>query len=65
MVISRSGRDEFHLQLSGQELATLSNCLNEVINGLYVQEFPTRMGVSEEYAKALLRQMLVALDAPE
>ena len=65
MIISRSGPNEFHLKVSEQELATLKNCLNEVINGIHVRKFQTRIGVEEEHAKKLLRQMGAALHAAE
>jgi hypothetical protein len=65
MVISRLSRDQFQLKLSEQALVTLNNSLNEVINGLHVEEFHARIGVDEKYAKMLLHQISAALKSSE
>lgn len=43
--------------LTVQDLLTISNALNEVCNGLDMQEFSTRMGVGLDEALCLLKQV--------
>ena len=64
MIISRINPDLFYLKLSRTELTTLSNCLNEVSSGLYVEEFHSRIGVDKEDVKKLVDQILAVMDAP-
>lgn len=45
------------IRLSRIELYTLNNALNEVCNGLDIEEFATRMGVEREEASDLLGQI--------
>ncbi|HEU4884104.1 MAG TPA: hypothetical protein VFT45_17715 [Longimicrobium sp.] len=49
--------DEATITVSLTELHTLNNALNEVCNGLHIEEFATRMGVEREEAAALLEQI--------
>jgi hypothetical protein len=39
------------------ELVLLNNALNEVLNGLDVPEFDTRLGASRQEAEELLKQI--------
>jgi hypothetical protein len=41
--------------LSGDDLLTICNALNEACNGLDIPEFATRMGVEREQALGLLK----------
>lgn len=45
------------VKLSVRELTTLSNALNEVCNGMDIFEFETRLGVSIQEARKLLKEM--------
>ena len=42
------------LKFSPEELVTLSNALNEALEGVEAWEFPTRMGATRAEAEALL-----------
>ena len=48
--------------MSPEELATVTNALNEVCNGLDLPEFSTRLGVSREEAVELLHQFTIVSD---
>ena len=46
------------LELTRNELLTINSALNEVCNGIHLEgEFDTRMGVSIEEARELLRKV--------
>lgn len=45
------------IQFSVEDLALLNNSLNEVCNGIHVDEFELRLGTSREYAKKMLEQL--------
>ena len=61
MIASQVSTDEFHLRLSRDELSMISNCMNETLNGLYIEEFSTRVGAEEEYVKRIHDQILKLL----
>jgi hypothetical protein len=63
MVVSRVNDDLFRLDLSATELITISNCLNEVTGGVYVEEFHSRVGVERDLVRKLLDQILSVIDA--
>jgi hypothetical protein len=50
------------ISLTEAELILLSNSLNEVLNGIEITEFQTRLGVSREAARDLLNQIGSLLD---
>ena len=54
-----------HVVLGEDELGLLANALNEVCNGVEIEdfEFATRLGVERPEARALLRQVGAALEA--
>ena len=58
MIASRVGTDEFNLRLSRDELSMISNCMNETLNGLYIEEFSTRVGAERVDAERIHRQIL-------
>jgi hypothetical protein len=60
MNVKREQSGEFRLELSRVELGTLGNCLNEVCNGLDVPQFETRVGVSVEVVRQMLKQIVQA-----
>lgn len=55
-------RDSATVELSSEELRILNNALNEVLNGIAVPEFNTRMGASRAEVAALLRLLRQTLD---
>lgn len=61
MIVSRVSTDEFHMSLSRDELSMISNCMNETLNGLYIEEFSTRVGAEEEDVKRIHDQILKLL----
>jgi hypothetical protein len=56
------GRDQVRLSLAAGELLLLNNALNEVLNGIDVPEFDTRLGSSRENAQKLLLAVTTVLD---
>jgi hypothetical protein len=50
------------ISLTKAELIVLKNSLNEVLNGIHLSEFQTRLGVSREAAHELLTQIESLLD---
>lgn len=52
-IIERIGSD-FHLDITGDELGIIQAALNEVCNGIDVQEFETRLGASLDEVRSLL-----------
>ena len=61
----RSEQEEVVLEMSRGELILINNALNEVCNGLHMDEyeFQTRLGVSVEDARRLLRRIQALLDS--
>ncbi len=57
MIIERVGDTEFVIRLDRGELRLLSHALNEVINGIDVWEFSTRLGSHREEALIVLGQI--------
>jgi hypothetical protein len=49
-------KEAFILKLSRSELLILHNALNEVVNGIEVPEFSTRMGAEVSEVESLLGQ---------
>lgn len=61
MNIENDEAGAFSLTVNRNELSLLSNALNEVCNGIDVQEFSTRLGSSREEAVKLLEIVRSAL----
>jgi len=63
MLLKSSGGGRFLLDVSEAELLLLNNALNEVCNGVHLDEaeFSTRLGVSRDEARRLLRLLNAAL----
>jgi hypothetical protein len=57
MQISGTDTDGFVVQLTRTELDIVTNCLNEVANGIDVFEFETRIGATKEDVRQLLSQI--------
>ncbi len=55
--------DGLDARFSLEELVALNNALNEVSNGLDIEEFETRMGVSREFALDLLKHIHSAIES--
>lgn len=55
MNVAKISKEKIILELSKDELGVLSNALNEVCNGIEVWEFETRIGITSEDAKAILK----------
>jgi hypothetical protein len=54
------------LSITAEELVTLSNALNEVCNGIHIddRDFQTRVGVDRGVAIEMLRRIGLAINAP-
>jgi len=61
----RSEQEAVVLEVSRGELILINNALNEVSNGIHMDEgeFQTRLGVSVEDARRLLRRVQALLDS--
>lgn len=44
------------VEIDRQECAVITQALNEVCNGLHIEEFATRMGAEREYVRKLLKE---------
>jgi hypothetical protein len=62
MKIDKVGENQFRLDLSSDELISISNCLNETIEAIDEFEFQTRIGVDLDNISSLLKSMHAALD---
>ena len=64
MLLRSSGGDRYILEASKDELLTLSNALNEVCNGIHIDdaEFSTRLGATRAEVRRLLRSVHGALE---
>lgn len=58
MRVSRNSADRFDLRLSRDELRAISNCMNETLHGLYVEEFSTRVGADRKTVESIHDQFL-------
>jgi hypothetical protein len=56
----------FRLVVGKDELALIANALNEICNGIEIEdfEFSARLGVERSEARKLLAEVGAALDAP-
>ena len=54
--------ERVRIELSELELVVVNNALNEVLNGIDLFEFSTRIGAERDQVIALLRQVGEALD---
>lgn len=62
MELLNAKRDQAEVSATVDELMIISNALNEVCNGLDLDEFQTRMGVNVDRVRAVLRDVQRALD---
>jgi hypothetical protein len=58
-------RDQVRLSLAAGELLLLNNALNEVLHGIAISEFDTRLGSDRENAQKLLSALTALLDKIE
>jgi hypothetical protein len=61
MLINEASGGQYLVALSESELIVLSNCLNEVCNGIDLTEFETRVGASKDKVAGMLRTISVGL----
>lgn len=57
MDVKEVSRNAACIVLTSEELRALCNALNEVCNGLYIEEFATRMGVERDEAEQLHKSL--------
>jgi hypothetical protein len=50
------------VELNKADLRLLHNALNEILHGIVVSEFETRIGTSRDEATSLLRRLQAQLD---
>ena len=62
MQIEKRSEGSYALQVDCSELVILNNALNEICNGIDVEEFSTRMGATREAAELMLRRISSMLD---
>ena len=62
MEILEIGKKQVRLSLAAGELLLLNNAQNEVLNGINVSEFDTRLGSDRENARKLLSSLTMLLD---
>lgn len=55
-------RNQVRLSLAAGEVLLLNNALNEVLNGICVSEFDTRLGSDRANAQKLLSALTMLLD---
>ena len=65
MHIEQVKKETTTISLSKEELVILNNALNEVCNGLDLNEFSTRMGAERENVDELLSEIGKVIDAME
>lgn len=56
--------DEIVTKLTRDELGVINNALNEICNGIDVEEFETRIGATREEVGSLLKQLREAAGSP-
>jgi hypothetical protein len=61
-IINNQG-DEYVLTVTVNELQTLNNALNEVCNGIPIEDFENRVGVPVAVAEQLLDSIFNALNS--
>lgn len=62
MQISKNPDGTFAMTVGEDELLSLNNALNEVCNGLHLDDFDTRIGAPRAVAEMMLEQIGSALD---
>lgn len=65
MHIEQVEKETTTIRLSKEELVILNNALNEVCNGLDLNEFSTRMGAERENVDELLSEIGKVIDIIE
>ncbi|MEH1992006.1 hypothetical protein [Nostoc sp.] len=63
MQIEQVEKEITTIRLSQEEVVIINNALNEVCNGLYLNEFSTRIGASRANVEELLFQIGKIIDA--
>lgn len=57
------GADGVTMDLTMEEVRILSNALNEICNGIDIEEFEPRIGAERETVDALLAQFVRLIDS--
>lgn len=57
MQVVQAAKDSASVSFAEAELVLLNNALNEVLNGLDISEFGTRLGASRQETEELLHQI--------
>ena len=57
MLVINAHENKAQVELSYEQMLVLNNALNEICNGLDIEEFQTRIGVGREYASGLLSEV--------
>jgi hypothetical protein len=60
MKVNRLANGDIEMMLTGKELYTIRQCLNEVCNGFRVPDFKSRIGVDESAAIELLDETRIS-----
>ena len=63
MKIERDGTGGFLLHADERELLLINNAINEICNGIRIDDFETRVGVPLTEAEMVLKTVGKALDA--
>jgi hypothetical protein len=50
--------DKYEIQLTSDEMMIITNCMNEVCNGLSVPEFHPKIGAERDEIESLLDSLL-------
>jgi hypothetical protein len=56
-LLEKTVDSQIRIEISQEELAIIANSMNEVCNGIDIDEFDTRIGASIESVKQLLREV--------
>ena len=62
MQIEKKAEGVYALHVDSSELVVLNNALNEVCNGIDVEEFATRLGATRDEVELMLQRVGAALD---
>jgi hypothetical protein len=50
--------DKYEILLTSDEMMIITNCMNEVCNGIDVPEFSTRIGAEKDEVESMLDSLL-------
>jgi len=58
MDAKRMDADKYEILLTSDEMMIITNCMNEVCNGIDVPEFSTRIGAEKDEVESMLDSLL-------